>query len=540
MKRTTFVVTAFFLVLFVLASVVMPFASAKPGAFEVEWERQLPGISGNSVIQTQDGGYLVLGTNASWQINDQGDKEYVNQEPILLKTDSEGNVLWQKTYPFEGETLQLSSIIHTNDGGYALCGLMVINTTEPGMMSSFTNRLYLLKTDSDGNAEWSKTLPSYNESYTDVSTGFFGAFIQTSDGGYAIVSGFNHMMYLNEIWFVKTTSDGTLQFARQVGSPLGNPVSLAQKDYGYAIVGGIFGRGGSGGRAGVVRIDSKGGTLDYSLFGEAHTQQNPYVVCASPTSDGGFIVGGRFGVGREGWILRIDAQNAMVWDKTYTYGASYTAIDSISQTRDGGYVYIASTVESASVSPTTKFFTWVGKTNSSGEVESQIAFPVASDPASILQTQDGGYVFVGTWRLNDIGNQKIWFVKLSSTIIPPAELPSSVAILSPEDRLYPLGNISLTYFVDDTILNVEYSIDGQDNAGLGGNTTIIGLPEGNHNLKVYAYDGVGNVETAQVDFSVGEPFPTVLVIEIVLLVIIVAIASFVLGASYRRKRRKGE
>ena len=537
--KKVFASATLFSVLLVLISLLASSSNAKPGAFEVEWERQLTGISGKSVIQTDDGGYLVSGTNASWrQVNSQGDREYMNQEPILLKTDSEGNVLWQKTYSFEGETLELLSIITASDGGYALGGLLIINTTEPGKMSSFTNRLYLLKIDSNGNAQWSKTLPSYNDSYSDVSTGGFGAFIQTSDGGYAFTGDFNHMMYLNERWFVKTDSSGTLELAREIDSPLGGPVSLTEKNYGYAIVGGIIGRGGSGGRAGVVSIDSQGSTLDYKLFGEAHTQENPYVTCASPTSDGGFIVGGRFGVNRKSWILRIDPQNAMVWDKTYTFGAAFTSIDSISQTKDGGYIFAGTTVESPEVTPSTKYYTWIGRTDALGVVESQIAFSGASDPISIMQTHDGGYVFVGTWRLNEIGNQKIWLVKLSPNIIPPSDLPTSVQILSPENRFYPVGNISLTYLLDDTISTVEYSIDDQANSSLDGNTTIIGLPEGNHNLKVYAYDGVGGVETAQVDFSVGEPFPTVLIIEIAVLIIIVSIASFVLGARmYQRKPR---
>ncbi len=533
-------VFALVLAVLLFQQIGIPWASAQPGALEVEWQRQLPGISGDSVIQTQDGGYMVLGTNASWrQVNDRGDREYVNPEPVLLRTDSEGNVLWQKTYAFEGETLQLSSIIQTSDGGYALCGLGVINTTEPDKMSSFKNTLYLLKIDSNGNVQWGKMLPSYNENYSDVTTGLFGAFIQTSDGGYAIAGGFNHMMYLNEIWFVKATREGDLEFAREIDSPLGGPVSVVEKDYGYAVVGGIMGRGGSGGEAGVVKIDSQGNTLDYSLFGQARSQENPYVTCASPASDGGFIIGGRMGVDRKCWILRTDPSNGMVWDKAYTFGSAYTAVDTISQTMDGGYVYVGTTVESTTVTPTTKYYTWVGKTDGTGALESQIYFLGASDPQSIRQTQDGGYVFVGTWRLNDLGNQKIWLVKLSPKTVAPADLPPSVQILSPENRLYPVGNISLTYLIDDTVSRVEYSIDGQGNVSFSGNTTIVGLPEGNHNLRVLGYDGVGGVEIAQVDFSVGEPFPTLIVLEIVVLVIVVAIAAFVLGARMHHRKTSG-
>jgi hypothetical protein len=519
------------LLLGILVSTSVSLSEAKPGAFEVEWQRQLQGISGNSVIQTRDGGYLVLGTNASViQVNDLGDRMYVDQHPILLKTDASGNVIWEKTYSFEGESLELLSIISTNDGGFALGGISIFDTTEEGKMSTFTNRISILKVDSEGNLQWSKLLPSYNDIYEDVSIGSFGAFIQTIDGGYAFVSGFNHMMYLNEIWFVKANSEGDLEFALEVDSPVGSPVSLAQTDGGYAIVGGIMGRGGSGGKIGIVRLDREGNTLGYTLYGEEYSQNNPYVKSASPTSDGGYIIGGYFGVSRQSWIVKTDAEDVMVWDKTYSFGESYTFVDSISQTLDGGYIFVGSAQESKSVTPETKFFTWVGKMDNWGIVESQISFLGASNPRSIMETNDGGCCFVGTWRLNDIGNQEVWFVKFSSKIIPPTELPPSALILSPENKLYPLGNISLTYFVDETILEVEYSIDDQTNASLRGNTTIIGLPEGTHNLNIYAYDGIGNVETSQVTFTVGDPFPILLIIEIAVLIIVVAIASFILGS----------
>ena len=82
------------------------FSEAKPGALEVEWQRQLPGVSGSSIIQTADGGFLVLGKNASIQVNDFGQKEYVNKTSVLLKTDSAGHVLWEKLYCSKAKALK--------------------------------------------------------------------------------------------------------------------------------------------------------------------------------------------------------------------------------------------------------------------------------------------------------------------------------------------------------------------------------------------------------------------------------------------------
>jgi hypothetical protein len=104
----------------------IPSTKADAVVLQVEWQQFLPGISGSSVIQTSDGGYLALGVNASIQKNDLGEDVFVNQEPILVKTNASGNVIWTKIYHVEGGGLELSKVIQTNDGGYALGGVFVV------------------------------------------------------------------------------------------------------------------------------------------------------------------------------------------------------------------------------------------------------------------------------------------------------------------------------------------------------------------------------------------------------------------------------
>ena len=60
-----------------------------------------------------------------------------------------------------------------------------------------------------------------------------------------------------------------------------------------------------------------------------------------------------------------------------------------------------------------------------------------------------------------------------------------------------------------------YSLDGQDNVTLTGNSTISELPNGLHNVTVYARDTFGNEgasETITFYIDVPEPFPTALVV----------------------------
>ncbi len=67
----------------------------------------------NSVIQTEDGGYVLAGYNI-YQV-------YLPDSIWLYRTDDEGNLLWSLT--FGGEDSEwCNSIIQTTEGGYALAG----------------------------------------------------------------------------------------------------------------------------------------------------------------------------------------------------------------------------------------------------------------------------------------------------------------------------------------------------------------------------------------------------------------------------------
>lgn len=64
---------------------------------------------------------------------------------ILLKTDADGNLQWTKEFNPNGFGLNLIfDLIHTSDGGFAFAGYRADNT----------NRGFLTKTDENGNTEW--------------------------------------------------------------------------------------------------------------------------------------------------------------------------------------------------------------------------------------------------------------------------------------------------------------------------------------------------------------------------------------------------
>jgi hypothetical protein len=119
---------------------------------------------GYSVQQTSDGGYIVTGGTSSYGAG--------WADVYLIKTDSSGDTLWTQTYGgIWGENG--SSIQQTTDGGFIVAGT-TMSFGSPG-----DDNFYLIRTDSSGDTLWTQTFGGTN---TDQGT----SVQQTSDGGFIV------------------------------------------------------------------------------------------------------------------------------------------------------------------------------------------------------------------------------------------------------------------------------------------------------------------------------------------------------------------
>jgi parallel beta-helix repeat protein len=114
--------------------------------------------------------------------------------------------------------------------------------------------------------------------------------------------------------------------------------------------------------------------------------------------------------------------------------------------------------------------------------------------------------------------------------IPFDTVPPRIAVSSPESKVYNDSSVPLTFLIYEASSSMSYSLDGQDNVTIAGNTTLSELPNGSHNLTVYLTDRSGNIgvsETIYFSVDVPEPFPTMLVIASVITVAVVGIGLIV-------------
>jgi N-acetylneuraminic acid mutarotase len=92
-----------------------------------------------------------------------------------------------------------------------------------------------------------------------------------------------------------------------------------------------------------------------------------------------------------------------------------------------------------------------------------------------------------------------------------------VSVFSPENKTYNVSSVPLTFTVDKPVSWNGYSLDGQENVSITGNTTLTELPYGAHNLTVYAKYTEGSIGASEnVAFTIAEtepePFPTTMVV----------------------------
>ena len=142
----------------------------------------------------------------------------------------------------------------------------------------------------------------------------------------------------------------------------------------------------------------------------------------------------------------------------------------------------------------------------------------------------GGYYF------GEI-NQRYEVFKHASISFAVDTAPPSISLFSIENITYGKPDISLNFTVNELASQFAYSLDGQDNVTIAGNSTLTDLPYGDHNVTVFATDEVGNTGASETIFFTipepPEPFPTTLVVASVIIIVIV----FAVFLFYMRKHK---
>ncbi|HHM20681.1 MAG TPA: gliding motility-associated C-terminal domain-containing protein [Bacteroidetes bacterium] len=205
------------------------------------WEKNYGGSNsdfGFDVKQTTDGGFLLAGST----ISNNGDVSDNNgfYDYWVVKTDAEGNLLWEKNY---GGTLEerAYSLCTTPDGGAIIAGTS--NSTDADIQGNIGSYdFWLNRIDENGNLLWSSNFGSPGEdrafSVAPLSNGrFLVAGFTVSDGGQVS----NHFGS-QDAWIVQLDIDGNFIWEKNLGGTKQDRFFsiVQQSNGGYAAAGHSF------------------------------------------------------------------------------------------------------------------------------------------------------------------------------------------------------------------------------------------------------------------------------------------------------------
>lgn len=350
----------------------------------------------HSVQITSDDGFIITGYTRSFG-------GQTGRRVWLIRTNSTGDMLWQNTYGGSNDD-EGYDVKQTSDGGFIIAGHT--KSFGAGGMDVF-----LIKTDSLGNQEWTRTFggPQDDEGYSVV---------QTSDGGY-LVAGATSSFGAGgrDIYLVRTNSMGNTIWTKTLGGLSSDGAwSIVQtSDGGYALAGWTFSHGpGPIGNAWLVKIDTAGNQQWHSWFGGTGVDRAHEV---KQTSDGGYILTGytsSSGAGLDDMLLvRTDSLGNLIWSKTFggsgrDYGQSVIQTDV-----DGGFLVAGYTLSFGAGGEDM----WLVRVDVNGNLvwQKTLGGSSADVAYSVQQTIDGGFIVAGYTLSFGAGVHDVWLVKIAPT-----------------------------------------------------------------------------------------------------------------------------
>jgi len=101
-----------------------------------------------------------------------------------------------------------------------------------------------------------------------------------------------------------------------------------------------------------------------------------------------------------------------------------------------------------------------------------------------------------------------------NSLVLPADVAPTITIISPANTSYLSTSISLVFTLNETTAWIGYSLDGQANTTIAGNTTLPSLLDGTHRVTVYANDTTGSMTSSgTVYFTIDTVPPTVQIVS---------------------------
>ena len=398
-------------ILYLVASIKISCAIDVVGNYE-QYGRSGSHYSVEAVKQLKNGEIVAVGGMyfSEKQFKKEKDPYPINPWKIVHgwigKFDKNGNKIWIRVD--KGNNIVFFDVAPLGDGGFVAAGQTEENKKVHG---------YIEKFDKNGNEVWRKTLIKKKKSnpYEQESKDWIRTITQTKDGGF-VVGGYYSMWVqgfaVNSGWLIKFDKNGNkvwdkvFQGSHRKGKDFSFDMVRATKDGGFVAL--LYYHNSLYDDKScdeIVKFDKDGKKMWVQKIDSTIT-----VNSISQTKDGGYILGGcinkKYSKVNHAYIMKLTNNGKKVWGKTFGVvmnGQNVTneCINAIAQTKDGGYIVGASIyspfAENGSVFETSD--AWVVKLDKNGNKVWDKMFGYGDDFVeaihSVSGTQDGNYIIGG-------------------------------------------------------------------------------------------------------------------------------------------------
>lgn len=365
---------------------------------------------GSSIIITKDKGYAVGGGSVSPIAVTDGEDAY------LAKLDSNFNLQWTKTIRHIDITdpgTQMFFLSQDNRGQYLTIGYLNNGSTGP------FSKIYVTKVDSNGILMWNKVIDARFGLALGLSYGTSG--VVTSDGG-NLITGFtlntNTGSHDSDIPLIKLDSSGNLEWSKIIGARGNGNDDEAQTiietlDGGVALGGSTRSFGSGSWDFYLVKLDSSFNIQWTRTIGGANDERARSLI---KTYDGGYAMTGNTysysAGGSDIYVVKLDSLGNLQWTRSVG-GVNDEFAYSIIQTNDGGYVVVGTTLSYGAGG----YDAYIVKLDSNGSLvwTKTIGGTDDDDARSIVQLQDRSFLITGqTNYVFGNGSGDILIAKLDS------------------------------------------------------------------------------------------------------------------------------
>jgi len=361
-----------------------------------------------AIQETVDGGFIAVGYVEPWTRDD--------HELYMVKTDSAGEPEWSKVYG-DAKDDDAYDVVQTVDGGYVVVGST--NSYGAGLAD-----LWVMRTDELGELIWEKVLGGTKN---DVAYSLIAL-----DGGEYLLTGStaSYGSGNGDLWILKISDDGDVLWNITYGGPM-NDVGreiISTADGGFMVVGDTSSYGAGWSDVWLIKMDAEGAASWNQTIGGSANDSGRSV---KETVDGFIVAGNSESFGDtlvDGYVAKVDPEGELLWEKTYG-GASDDYAEFIELFNGEGYLVTGYT----SSTGTGESDVWLFSVSVDGEMVEETVYggSLRDRMYQVHETSDGGYILVGfTWSFGAGGNGYLIKITMEPPLAP-AEFTISDLVVSP-------------------------------------------------------------------------------------------------------------